>query len=198
MILNFLFLISSFIIGVIIILLAIFIILNFSKAQPKNKVKKEKKSIVETASMTIFFIALYFVIRLKIGSFDYDNLIIRAPLIIISWIILIIGCYFNIKGRLMLGKNWANQVKIYKNQTLVKESVYSIVRHPLYASIIWMFYAASIIYFNWAAFLMNTLIFIPFMYYRAKQEEDLLLKEFKNYKDYKNNVGMFFPKIKKA
>jgi protein-S-isoprenylcysteine O-methyltransferase Ste14 len=33
------------------------------------------------------------------------------------------------------------------------------------------------------------------MYYRAKQEERLLEKEFKNYRAYKKEVGMFFPKL---
>jgi protein-S-isoprenylcysteine O-methyltransferase Ste14 len=32
------------------------------------------------------------------------------------------------------------------------------------------------------------------MYYRAKQEETLLVGEFKDYTDYQKKVGMFFPK----
>jgi protein-S-isoprenylcysteine O-methyltransferase Ste14 len=109
-------------------------------------------------------------------------------------LIIIVGCIINILGRFRLGGNWANQVKIYKDQTLVTKAVYGIVRHPLYASLIWMFYGASLVYLNYAAFLANSLLFIPFMYYRAKQEETLLAKEFKGYNKYRENVGMFFPK----
>jgi protein-S-isoprenylcysteine O-methyltransferase Ste14 len=77
----------------------------------------------------------------------------------------------------------------------VQKGAYRIVRHPLYASLIWVFYGASIVYLNYYAFLLNTFVFIPFMYYRAKQEEELLEKEFSDYNKYTLNVGMFFPKL---
>ena len=114
---------------------------------------------------------------------------------IIGLLILIIGCIINIIGRINLGKNWSNQIKIYDDHSLVSNGVYKIVRHPLYASIIWMFFGASLIYSNYLAFLANLIIFIPFMYYRAKQEETLLKNEFIDYKDYQIKVGMFFPKL---
>jgi protein-S-isoprenylcysteine O-methyltransferase Ste14 len=188
---------SDAIIGIVIIAIFAFIVINFFEAQPSNKVKEENKSIVETGSMVFFFVFFYLIIRLRIGVFELNNLWIRVPFVILGLITILLGAYFNIKGRMMLGKNWANQIKIYKNQTLVTKGVYSIVRHPLYASLIWMFYAASFIYFNWLAFLINSLIFVPFMSYRANQEERLLEKEFKNYKTYKKQVGMFFPRIKR-
>jgi protein-S-isoprenylcysteine O-methyltransferase Ste14 len=184
------------IISLAVLIIFTYIFINFSEEQENSKTKKEKKSIVETGTMTLFFILFYLALKFNIGKINYNKLYVRIPILIIGWIIISLGVYFNVKGRLKLGKNWANQVKIYKNQTLVKEGVYSIVRHPLYASLIWMFYATSIMYFNWVAFLLNTIIFIPFMYYRAKQEEELLSKEFKEYRKYKMEVGMFFPKLK--
>jgi protein-S-isoprenylcysteine O-methyltransferase Ste14 len=180
------------VIGFAVLAIFLSIIINFSEAD--GKAKKEKKSIVETGSMTLFFILFYLVIRFKLGIFENNNLPLRIILMILGWIVIMIGVYFNVAGRFKLGKNWANQVKIYKKQTLVQQGVYSVVRHPLYASLIWMFYAASVIYLNWLAFLMNTLIFIPFMYYRAKQEEKFLSEEFKSYTNYKKKVGMFFPR----
>ena len=101
----------------------------------------------------------------------------------------------NILGRLSLGRNWANHIKIYSDHVLVSGGVYNIVRHPLYASLIWMFLGASLVYFNYLAFLAIAFVFSPFMYYRAKQEEELLLKEFEEYNAYQQKVGMFFPKI---
>ncbi|MFA6145760.1 MAG: isoprenylcysteine carboxylmethyltransferase family protein [Patescibacteria group bacterium] len=114
---------------------------------------------------------------------------------IVGLLILVIGCIVNIKGRIKLGKNWSNQIKIYEDHYFISNGIYGFVRHPLYASIIWMFFGASLIYFNFFAFLSNLLIFIPFMYYRAKQEEYLLIKEFKNYQNYQIKVGMFFPRL---
>ena len=165
---------------------------NFIDAKKqKNTKKKEVKSIVETASMTMFFIFIWLVISLKLGDFSYHNLYFN----IIAVIIYIIGVIFNLLGRYYLGNNWGNHVVIYQNHNLVNKGVYKIVRHPLYASIIWMIYSVGILCQNYLVIILNTIIFIPFMYYRAKQEEKELLKIFNEYGEYAKNTGMFFPKI---
>ncbi|MEI7719553.1 MAG: isoprenylcysteine carboxylmethyltransferase family protein, partial [archaeon] len=136
----------------------------------------------------------YFVVRFQVGVFNLGFSIWRSILIFLCLLIIIFGTYMNVRGRFYLGKNWSNQIKIYKDHYLVSSGPYKIVRHPLYASLIWIFYACSIIYLNWAAFLLNSFIFVPMMVYRARQEEKLLSEQFKNYRDYKNKTGMFFPK----
>jgi len=70
-----------------------------------------------------------------------------------------------------------------------------VVRHPLYASIMLMLFGGSIAYRNWLSAVLTAFVFIPFMYYRAKQEETLLQEEFTEYEEYKNTTGMFFPKL---
>ena len=110
-------------------------------------------------------------------------------------ILVIVGCYINIKGRFTLKHNWANQVTIYHDQTLVTSGVYKIVRHPLYASIILMLVGGCFVYTNFIAMLSIFIVFIPMMYYRAKQEERLLQSEFAEYVDYKKEVWMLFPKF---
>jgi protein-S-isoprenylcysteine O-methyltransferase Ste14 len=104
------------------------------------------------------------------------------------------GTAVNIAGRIELKGNWANHIKIYKNHSIVTNGVYSYVRHPLYSSIIFMLYGGSLIYFNWFSAVLVTFIFIPAMIYRARQEEQLLIKEFPVYEEYKRQVGLFFPK----
>jgi|TARA_Y100000034_G_scaffold132414_1_gene195339 protein-S-isoprenylcysteine O-methyltransferase Ste14 len=185
--------IADTIIGICLFALFTSILINFAESSNKN-IKKEKKSIVETGTMTLFFIAFYILIRFKIGEIIV-NTQFRNYLILVGLIMIVAGCIINIAGRFNLGKNWANQVKIYNNQTFIKRGMFKVVRHPLYASLMLMFYGACLVYPNYLAFLANTFIFIPFMYYRAKQEESLLLKTFKEYKQYKKEVGMFFPKI---
>jgi len=162
----------------------------------QHKTKKEKKSIVETGTMTLFFLLIYTLLKTQTGTIKL-NQNIHYILIFLGLIIIMFGTYVNIKGRFNLGRNWANQVKIYNDHTLINQGMYKYLRHPLYASIIWMFYGASFIYTNLYVFIANTIIFIPFMYYRAKQEEFFLTQNFKNYKTYQKKVGMFFPKVPK-
>lgn len=178
------------ILGVMLIYLRVFKNFKDAKEQRNNR-KKEVKSIVETASMTGFFIVIWLVTLFKIGTYNYQNIYLDIVFIVVY----IIGVAFNLLGRYYLGHNWGNNVIIYKNHTLVNNGVYKIVRHPLYASIIWMIYAVGVLCQNYMVFILNTIIFIPFMYYRAKQEEKELVNEFKEYKDYRKKTGMFFPKI---
>lgn len=196
MILQTLNLISFIITGLAFISIVLAVVIDFLENHSNRNTKKEKKSFIETGTMFLFFLFFYLAIRFRIGTFQINNNYILIPITILCWIVILIGIYFNIKGRFLLGKNWANQVKIYKDHTLITKGIYNIIRHPLYASLIWIFYACSILYQNWLAFLLNTLIFLPSMYLRAKQEETLLLKEFKSYREYQKKVGMFFPKLK--
>jgi len=184
--------IINLVVGLCIFAILIAVLLNFiDDSDYKHKTQKEKKSIVETGTMTLFFVGVYFLLKMRVGVFESNNVV----LVISGLIIMIIGAWFNIWGRYYLGKNWANQIKIYNDHQLVTSGPYKIVRHPLYASLIWMFYASAFIYANWAVVIATSTVFVPFMYYRAKQEEKLLSGQFTNYKEYIKKTGMFFPKI---
>ena len=154
----------------------------------------EKKSFVATSTMFLFFFLFLAVNTFRIGTIVVSQRLAEYLSVFGAFLVLL-GAIVNIIGRFKLGNRWSDNIKIYKDHRLVTNGIYSIVRHPLYASLIWMFYGASFIYFNWLAFLLNTTIFIPMMYYRAKQEEKILSEKFPEYKDYAKKTGMFFPKI---
>jgi protein-S-isoprenylcysteine O-methyltransferase Ste14 len=44
------------------------------------------------------------------------------------------------------------------------------------------------VYSNWLIFVLNTVVFIPMMIYRAKQEEKMLKERFVDYTKYKEKV----------
>jgi protein-S-isoprenylcysteine O-methyltransferase Ste14 len=188
---------------VVVVILCVFsilmaVLIDFVEFQERKKTKNEKKSLVETGTMMGFFLFFYALIRFGVGQIYVPYSPLKIFIMSLGLVLLILGCVVNIEGRLKLGRNWANQIKIYHDHYLVSDGVYAWVRHPLYASLIWMFWGSSLVFFNPLAFLANGLIFMPSMYYRAKQEEGLLMKEFRDYKNYKMKVGMFFPKsIKK-
>jgi len=194
--------IADIIIGISLLALFTSIIINFVEANHQNKkVQKEKHSIVETGSMTLFFLGFYILLRFQIGAISLTEIFNTTTIntiTIIGALIISTACTINIIARFNLGKNWGNQIKIYKSHKLTTTGMFKIVRHPLYSSIILMFYGACLVHPNYLAFIANTIIFIPFMYYRAKQEEELLIKKFKEYKQYKKEVGLFFPKIMKT
>lgn len=179
---------------VLIIFLAIFI--DFLLLSGQKGVKKEKKSIVETGTMTIFFVGYYFLLMPRWATFPVVSIFIKHSLMITGTAMIVLGCIINVLGRVYLGNNWANHIKIYDQHRLIIRGPYRLVRHPLYASIMLMFYGGVLLFRNYVDFITVSLIFIPFMYYRAKQEEKLLLLTFDEYASYQKKVGMFFPKFK--
>lgn len=179
--------------GIIILFLGIYI--NFERAKRQKNIRKKRKSIVETGTMTLFYFFIYFIIVKKIGYFRVENVEVENIIRLLGALSILIGGVLNIIGRLNLGKNWANHIIIYETHTFVTKGLYSIVRHPLYSSIMLMFYGASLAFSNYMVIVLTSIIFIPFMNYRAKQEEEELLKIFPEYKEYKKRVWRFFPKI---
>ena len=183
-------------ITILICLLALFTAILINFVERNKKVQTEKKSIVETGSMTGFFIFFYLLIRFKIGDIQLPE---TAALILkpIGLLLVIAGTYINIRSRKALGANWANQVTLYTDQQVVCSGMYKYIRHPLYSSIIAMFYGACLVYPNYLAFAANTLIFVPLMFYRARQEENLLRKRLPGYEEYRRKTGLFIPKLTK-
>lgn len=170
------------------------VIIDFGLYSRHEGVHREKKSVVDTATMTLFFLFFYALLQSRKG------LVHIAPglgkVLMISGVLMVVtGCFINIKGRWNLGNNWANHIKIYQEHRLVETGMYGVVRHPLYASIILMFYGACLVYHNILALAAVTAIFVPFMVYRAKQEEALLIEEFPQYANYQRRTGMLFPQI---
>jgi protein-S-isoprenylcysteine O-methyltransferase Ste14 len=165
--------------------------LNFWLARNAHAVRARRKSVVETGSMLAFFIGVYCLIRYRVGVHDIGAA--YYPLAISGLVLLGLGTALNLAGRFALGRNWGNQVIIYQDHTLVRSGVYGIVRHPLYAGLVWMFVGASLVFQNWAALSATVLLFVPGMAYRATQEERALSSQFPEYEDYRKKTGMLVP-----
>jgi protein-S-isoprenylcysteine O-methyltransferase Ste14 len=192
---GFLFLIANLVIIICTIIILYAILSDFVKYHRPYESKRKINSWVETGTMLLYFFIYYLLMQLKTGRIITASKGITNLLIIAGIILVIAGCYVNIMGRRILQHNWANQVTIYHDHTFVSGNVYKIIRHPLYASLIWMLSGGCLVYSNYIALLSVVFIFIPMMYFRAKQEETLLLAEFAEYSDYQKQTGMFFPKI---
>jgi len=182
---------------------------DFYAYDKKVAVRKSRRSIVATGSMTGFYVVYYMVLRFQLGGARVwqpgANIIAGAGMMtsrraaavmgLAGAMMIIAGAIINILGRTRLKGNWANHIKIYEDHGLVDSGVYKLVRHPLYASTILMFFGGSLAYRNWLSAILTALVFIPFMYYRARQEEALLIEEVPGYREYMKKTGMFFPKL---
>lgn len=179
--------------GFSVILLFAAIVLDFFFFGRRTDVRRERRSIVATGSMTAFFLVYYVILSLGVSASGIEN---RSLVLLWSGSAMVFaGAAVNIWGRVLLKRNWANHIKIYEDHTLIQSGVYRIVRHPLYASLMLMLFGGAVMYRNIICALLTAFVFIPFMTYRARQEEALLLMRFPYYAEYRKQTGMFFPKL---
>jgi protein-S-isoprenylcysteine O-methyltransferase Ste14 len=185
------------IVVIALLLVAGAIVLDFKNYyRQSRRVVLSDRSMVETGSMTAFFVVYYLVLR-----FHVLEVPVRGPtrtvMIVVGLILLATGVAFNIYGRVSLKSGWANQIVIYEDHRLITSGPYSVVRHPLYASLIWMFCGGSLIYSNLLSLVITLGVFVPMMYVRAKGEDSLLRENFQTeFENYRLSTGMFFPKVR--
>lgn len=185
------------IISISVTALVISIVADFFFYGEEQNIKKSKKSIVATATMFLFFFVYYGVIRYRLGQYYFLEEQTGKIFSILGTTMISLGAIANILGRLKLKENWSDHIKIYNEHKLITSGIYRIVRHPLYSSLMLMLFGGVLVFKNYLCFLLTVFVFIPFMHYRASQEEELLFKEFTEYEEYKTNTGMFFPKMKR-
>lgn len=159
----------------------------------RKDVRFARRSIVATGTMTGFFLLYYIVLVRKWCVVNTESAELAAVLLWAGAAMVAAGAGVNILSRFILKDNWANHIKIYADHTLVKTGVYRKIRHPLYASLMLMLFGGALMYRNALCALLTACVFIPFMAYRAKQEEALLSERFLDYAEYKKQAGMFLP-----
>lgn len=168
---------------------------SFLNYHGRRPVARRQRSVVDTFTMLLFFGVFARLIGRQIGVITGVPPPVEWMGILAGVALVIGGCVVNVMGRHQLGSTWANQVTVYEGHELQTRGLFGLVRHPLYASIIWMFFGTSLAFFNYAALLATLLVFIPAMHYRSGQEERLLEASFPEYEAYRRRTGRFFPKL---
>jgi protein-S-isoprenylcysteine O-methyltransferase Ste14 len=78
-------------------------------------------------------------------------------------------------------------VEVQENQRVIDTGLYGIVRHPMYAVTVWLFFSIPVILGSWWA----CLCFLPYVaviVIRIRNEEKLLTLELDGYAEYKKRV----------
>jgi len=163
---------------------------DFYNGTGRKDAVRTKKTPVSAVTIVIFIVVFCLVLLFKFGAFEFNTVCIAVGSLVSGF-----GAVFQIVGRVQLGRAWSNQIKIYEHQTLVTTGIYSVVRHPLYATFIVMFFGNALMYSNWLAAVLTAAVFVPMMDFRARQEEKILSETFDGYSDYMKSTGRLFVKI---
>ena len=151
-----------------------------SRLNVKEKESKQKEVVAQSALMFLSgFVA---------SGLDYRFGLIQVPsiVVIIASVIFVIS-YLVYAEVLRENAFLARTIEVRKEQKVIDTGLYGIVRHPMYTATIFLFLSMPLI-------LGSVISFIIFLVYpfiiikRLKNEEEVLEKELKGYKEYKKKV----------
>lgn len=152
-----------------------------------------ERIVVATATMTLFFVIMFFIGRAGLGRLmlpDWPSLAAR----LIGAVLVIYAAVINIAGRIALGRFWSDQIEIAAHHQLVRGWPYNWSRHPLYGSMTLFGIGMGMLTQNLVVLVATVIVFLPAMLYRSAREEALLLVEFGDeYRDYQHRVPMLLP-----
>ena len=97
-------------------------------------------------------------------------------------------------GVAALGRHWRIDAGLNPDHQLVRSGPYSIVRHPIYASMLCMLLGTGLILTPWLLFLAAILIFLVGTEIRVRIEDGLLASQFgEDFTAYKHKVRAYIP-----
>ena len=113
------------------------------------------------------------------------------PIFFFFLAIIIIGGMINLIGLITLRKAFTIMSEA---RVLIRNGIYSRIRHPLYTGHFIMFFGYLMFHLFWCTSVLYVL-FVLGQYVRARIEENKLMNAFPEYSMYMRSAGMFFPKI---
>ena len=119
-------------------------------------------------------------------NFRYNWITLPNIVIIISSIVFAIA--YILYGEVLRENAYLSRtIEVQKNQKVIDTGLYGIVRHPMYAVTILLFLSIPLILGSIISFFVF-LIYPIIIAKRIKNEEEVLEKNLKGYKEYKNKV----------
>ena len=163
-----------------------------------EKIGERRVTGQEQALLGLLFLGMFFVPVLYAASSWLDVANYRLPSSA-SWlgVSLLLGAVLVFwRALLDLGLNWSPSLELREKHVLITRGIYSVIRHPMYASQWLWVLAQPLLLHYWIAGFLDLLIFIPFYFLRVKAEEQMMVERFGDqYRAYLHKVGAILPKF---
>ena len=173
------------------LLLLIFIVSYYTYfiiKNPNTLEQREKLSSSSKDKITLTIIGILFVSLLVIPALDYQFQWSQLPTVIEVIGNLGVVLSFIIIFLVMKENPFASKgLTIHEDQTIITTGPYAVVRHPMYTSLSLMFLSIPLALGSLIT-LLPTIISIFLLVTRISNEENMLLKEFKEYNEYIKKV----------
>jgi len=136
----------------------------------------------------VFVAALDFiVIQGMIYRFDFVSLA--------GLVLLLTGSALRVQARRTLGEYFSAVVRILPEHKLIRHGIYKHIRHPGYLGELLIYLSVPLLLHSLYGFLVMVFL-IPFILYRIRVEEQMLLEKFGDeYRDYMRKSKRFIPYV---
>jgi protein-S-isoprenylcysteine O-methyltransferase Ste14 len=112
---------------------------------------------------------------------------------IITDIIVLLGVFIALWGRVTLGRNWNMYPSLQEHHKLIETGPYAYVRHPMYTGLVLMLLGTVIWYGTLAGFIFFAACVLG-TWLKWSREETILIRHFgQSYLDYKRRVNAIIP-----
>ena len=154
-----------------------------------KETQKEQKDVINYSG--IMFMAAFILAGL---NYRFGWTVLPKGVVIAACIIFLLA-YLMFAEVLRENSFLSRTIEVKEEQTVVDTGLYGIIRHPMYTATIFLFLSMPLILGSLPSFIVM-LLYIPIIVKRIRNEEDVLEKELKGYKEYKEKVRYrLFPHI---
>ena len=173
---------------VVLAILIIPMVLGFTywlKNDPDLLKRRSKTNEKETKQKLIIrILSLFFIFTFLIPGFDkrFEWSVVPLPVVILSDILLLFGyglCFLVISENRFASRT----IETEQEQNVISNGLYAIIRHPMYLGIVVMCISLPPALGSYWAMIPAALI-VPVLVARIKNEESVLVKELKGYREY--------------
>lgn len=189
----------------IIVAINLFVSMSANLSAAKKGMKSKLSNVVERPktylqkfppNVSAIVLILTILAIFNLGVLDSEIKEQFTEIRVIGLIFFILFSWIQVYSFKNLGSYYSQDILIFKGHELKKEGLYKIIRHPQYVSQVLSDLGAGIALLGYLIVPVVLLIEIPLFILRAKSEEKLLSKHFKeNFEVYKKKTGFFIPYI---
>ena len=168
------------------------------KEAARHAVKEKVRPGVETVLVGLNFIGMMILPLLAVFTPFPDRFAftISDPLRFVFLLILALNLGLFVLAHRDLGKNWSAILEIKEGHHLVRNGIYTKIRHPMYAHLwIWVI-AQGIVLANGLVLVYGIAAWGLLYFLRVPKEEEMLVAEFGNeYREYMRETGRVIPRF---
>ena len=146
-----------------------------------DETEPEQKTVIALSG--IMFLAAFIVAGL---NFRFKWIVMPNWSVILSTVIFLLA-YLMYAEVLRENAYLSRTIEVQNNQVVIDTGLYGIVRHPMYTATVVLFTSMGLVLGSPLSFLI-LLCYIPIIVKRIRNEETVLEKGLKGYKEYKTKV----------